>query len=275
MRTIAIILTLIMVSSVSGQVDSSTPEVRPWYSLYLNKKINHRWSVDAFSLLAMRSMKQDFWLTQVSLGANYRVNRFWTLSANYGHSRYKHTGAWWNRNYPDLEPGILGTVAFQSLGLTIRRTDRISERLRLTNRIAVLKYFPRFQKFGTRVQLTSQLNYVKRDLPFGVRPFVSGAVYYYMDGVPVNYYNEGFEVVDFASADGLHRYRIRIGVNFRPVPTNRRLSMNIYYGVNREFNGSGNDLNFLRPSSSGERFFTTYPFNNYNILGIQANYFLR
>jgi len=275
MRGLLAILSITLMTSVLGQVDSSSPEVRPWYSVYINKKINHRWSVDGFSLLAMRSMKQDFWLTQFSLGANYRVDRFWTVSVAYGHSRYKHTGRWWDRNYPNLEPGIFGTVAFQSLGVTLRRTDRISKKLRLSNRIAAIKYFPRFQKFGTRIQLTSQLNYVKRDLPFGVRPFVSGVLYYYLDGVPVNYYDEEFEVIDVASPDGLHRYRIRFGVNFRPVPSVKRLSMNIYYGINREFNGSGNDINFLRPSSSGERFFTTYPFNNYNILGVQANYFLR
>ena len=275
MKTVLIVFSFLLLTSAAGQVDSGTPEVRPWYSIYINKKVNHQWSVDGFSLLAMRSMKQDFWLTQFSLGTNYRIDRFWTISLGYGHSRYKHTGRWWERNYPNLEPGIFNTVAFHSLGVTLRRTDPIAQKLRLSNRVAVIKYFPRFQKFGTRIQLTSQLNYVKRDLPFGIRPFVSGAIYYYIGGVPVNYYDEDFEIVNVASPDGFHRYRIRLGVNFRPVPSNRRLSMNMYYGINREFNGSGNDLNFLRPSSNGERFFTTYPFNDYNILGVQVNYFLR
>lgn len=275
MRTLLFLVLMTIVVSVKGQVESGANSVRPWYSAYVNKKINHRWSVDAFGLLAMRSMNQDFWLTQVNLGANYRVNRFWTASFGYGHARYKHTGAWWDRHYPDLEPGVFNTVAFHSLNLGLRRDDQIGRNWTISNRFIYQKYFPRFEKYGTRLQYGLRLSYRRGNLPKRLKPFIQGALYYYLDGVPVDYYDEAFEVIENAPPNGLHRMRFRFGARFRPITSNRQLSLVVYYGYNREFNGSGNDLNFLRPSSSGNRTFTTYPFNNYSIVGLQVNYFLK
>ncbi|MEM8894648.1 MAG: hypothetical protein AAGC88_08730 [Bacteroidota bacterium] len=265
------------VSSLAGQaqVESASLDMRPWYSTYINKRINHRWSADMFGLVAMRSMDNDFWLTQVNVGMNYRINRFWTFYFGYGHARYKYTGAWWDRHYPDLEPGIFNTVGFNSVNLSLKRLDPIGRNFSMSNRFIVQKYFPRFEKYGTRLQYALRFDYRRRNLPLAFRPFVQGAIFYYLDGVPANYYDEDFEVVDFASPDGLHRYRVRIGFRVNPIPSNRRLNMVFYWGYNREFNGSGNDLNFERPSASGRRTFITYPFNNYSILGVQLNLFLR
>ena len=109
-----------------------------------------------------------------------------------------------------------------------------------------------------------------------LKPFIQGAMYYYLNGVPVDYYDADFNVIETASPNGPHRIRLKLGTGFSPIKKNKSINLILYYGYNMEFNinGWGNKLNFLRPSLSGKRTFTTYGFNNYSIVGLQLNYFL-
>ena len=275
------VLTLILAFSfpvVSFAQANTTGSNRVWYSTYINKKLNHRWSVDNFTLLALRSFNHDLWLAQTNIGANYRVDRFITLTGGYGHSLYKYTGAWWDRHYPNITPSSFNTISFHTVYGAIKHQKNVGHKLRWANQLRSVVFIPRMEKFQTRLQWSTRLSYRRSNLPLRLRPFVQGILYYYLNGVEATYYDEtdnGFIPVETASPDGLHRFRLRVGASFKPVRDFRPFSMTIYYGYNREFNGVGNDLNFPRPSRSGRRTFTTYPFNNYSIFGLQANFFLR
>ncbi|MEM9024049.1 MAG: hypothetical protein AAGB22_09925 [Bacteroidota bacterium] len=272
MKKLALCLLLLPAAAMlRAQTEIDRDGLRPWYSVYLHKKINHRWSVDNFNLLATRSTSHDFWLTQINVGVNYRIDRFYTLSFGYGQSFYQWS-PWWRRRY-DREAGALNLVNFHTFSLSLRRTDRIGQHLALTNRVIVQQYLPRFEKYQTRFQYNVKLKYRKRNLPGQLRPFVQGAIYYYLNGVPLEYWEEEGEDVALASPNGLHRYRVRVGATFRPVPSLKRLSFMVFYGVNKEFNlsGFGRPINYA--PEEGDR--PQYPFNNFTFAGIQLNYFFK
>ncbi|MGD1846058.1 MAG: hypothetical protein ACFB10_11750 [Salibacteraceae bacterium] len=254
------------------------PGTRPFYSLYLHKKLNQRFSVDAFTLVGMRSTKQDFWLAQYQLGVNYRLNRLYSVSVGFGQSMYPYRNAsWWERHYPELEPNSLNAATFNTLNFRVKRDDWIGRSLKLSNRVIVQHYFPKFEKYQTRLQLNTRLGYRRANLPLALKPFVQGAVFYYLNGVETDFYDEELEYDFTAPPDGWHRYRVRIGTSFRPIKDYRKLSLVVYYALNREFNLEalgGGQLNTPRPSQVSDRVFTNNPFNNYNIFGVQVNYFL-
>lgn len=266
-----LVLILLLMTPLSSAFAQQNQTTRPWYSSYLHKKINHRWSVDNFNLLATRSTNHEFWLAQFNVGVNYRLDRFYTLSFGYGQSLYKWS-PWWRRHY-DREAGAFGSINFHTISLGIKRTDRLSKSLMLTNRLIMQQYFPRFEKYQTRFQYNVKLSYRRRNLPGHLRPFVQGAIYYYLNGVPLEYYESGINSAVRESPNGFHRLRFRIGANIRPIASNKRLSLVIYYGINKEFNlnGWGRPINYAR--EDGDR--PKYPFNNFEILGVQINYFFK
>ena len=257
-----------------GQANTTSNELKPFYSAYLKKKINYRWSADLYALFAMKSMSHDFWLSQFNFGANYRINRFYTFSFGYGISLYKYS-AWWDGHYPQ-DPNFLNTVTFHILSATIRRDDKLGKKLKLSNKLIVQQYIPRFEKYQTRIQYNAKLGYRRSDLPATLKPFVQGALYYYLNGEPISYYDKDFNFVEKAAPNGLHRYRLKFGTSFRPVAKNKHFSMTVYFAMNREFNISslGKDINVPRPSLTSQKVYTSYQFNNYNILGAQLSYFL-
>lgn len=69
--------------------------------------------------------------------------------------------------------------------------------------------------------------------------------------------------------NGIHRYRLRAGLSFKPIPRYKPLSLVFYYATQREFNiqGFGNDLNIEVDYQNKP----LLPFNNFNIIGIQAS----
>ncbi len=267
---VIVILTLPLVSH--GQEGDVTNEIKPFYSVYLNKKINYRWSVDIYSLAAMKSMSHDFWLAQFNLGAKYKINRFYTFGFGYGISLYKYS-IWWDSHYPQ-KPNFLNTVTFHTISAEIRRNDNLGRSLRLSNRLIVQQYIPRFEKYQTRIQYNVKLSYRRGNLPIALKPFVQGALYFYLNGEPISYYDDNFNLVEVAPPNGFHRYRVRFGTSFRPVPKYKKLSIVLYFALNREFNFSwlGKDINVPNPPQNGV-IYTSYQFNNYNILGAQVNYF--
>jgi len=279
MKKNIIIFLAFMLSGFVGisQTDANN-ELKPFYSFYLHKKLNYRWSIDNYSVFSMKSFQHDFWLAQFNFGANYRINRLYTFSFGYGIAFYKYgNAAWWDRHYPDVSPNFMNTVGFNSLNLMIKRDDNIGNKFKLSNRFIIQRYFPKFEKYQTRLQYNVKFSYRKNDLPARLKPFVQGALYYYRKGVPVDYYDENFNVVETSAPNGLHRYRFKLGTSINPLKKNSRLRFVLYFALNREFNVSwlGNDLNTPRPSSTGNTIFTTYKFNNYNILGFQVNYFFK
>lgn len=273
-KSIVAILLLVTLS-MQGQIADESPfsDTRVWYSTYVKKKINYRWSIDNHNLLALRSFKHDYWLTQFTIGANYRINRFWTLSFGYGHSLYQY-GPFWERRY-DQGPGVFNTIGFHNFNLSIRRDSKFGKWLKVSNRLILQYYIPRFEKYQLRPQYNLRIGYRRSNLPLRLRPFIQGQLYYYFNGIPVDYYDDELEFVEEASPNGFHRMRVRIGTTLRPIKKFKPFSMTLYYGLNKEFNLGGNDLNITTPSVVNEgSTFTRYRFNDYTIAGVQFNFFL-
>lgn len=272
-RFLVIILFTTAISTIGRCQVNATKGIKPFYNFYLYKKINFRWSVSAFSLLAMKSYRHDFWLSQFNFGAKYRINRIYSVSAGYGIALYKYS-SWWDNHYSQ-NPNFLNTVGFHSLNLNLTRKDRLGKRLALSNELILQHYLPKFEKYQTRFQYKIRFGYRKNDLPLALKPYVQGAVYYYLNGVPINYYDDNLNLIKVAAPNGFHRYRIKIGTSFRPIAGLKIIAVSLFFAINREFNinGIGNDINTLRISNSG-RFYTSYQFNNYNISGMQVNFLI-
>lgn len=255
-------------SLLYGQVDAPN-EGKAWYGLSLSKKLNSRWSLQNFSLLGTRSFRHDFWFFQNDLAVHFNVNRLVRVSLGYGHTLYRYS-SWWRRHYPQ-QPNFMNALSFHSLSAAIERRWDIGRKFRLTNDLIIRYYVPRFEKYETRLHYTVRFGYRKRDLPLGMKPFLQGAVYYYLNGEKTNYYDENFNRTSYASPDGVHRFRGKVGLNFRPAKEARGFSITLYYGINREFNmkGAGKDLNVTHPSATGRTLLITNPFNNYDIAGLQ------
>lgn len=254
-----------------AQVDQTAGN-KVWYSFILSKDINYRWSVNNFSLLAMRSFQQEFWFFQNSIGVNYRVNRQFTLSAGYGLSMYRYS-SWWDNHYPQ-QPNFMNAMTFHSFMVGVQRRTQIGRKFLLKNEFTTQLYIPKFEKYQTRFEYSVRLAYRKKDLPLGVRPFVQGALYYFLNGVSTNYYDQNYNVAYRDSPDGLHRFRGKFGLTFTSGKWIKHFSTTLYFAMNREFNlpGIGNDQNILHPSRTGRTMLVTYPFNNYNIFGLQLGY---
>jgi hypothetical protein len=257
--------------SAMAQADSPTGE-KVWYSFYVSKKINNRWSVDNMSLLGMRSYKHDFWFFENSIGADFKINRLLSISGGYAIYMYKYS-TWWDSHYSQ-KPSSLNTINFHSAFFSIQRNLEIGKNLVLSNELTAQYFIPKFEKYQTRFHYNIKLKYNGRNLPLRMKPFVEGAIYYYLNGVAINYYDQSYNVTSSASPNGLHRFRGKLGFNFSPLSTNNKLSFTLYYGVNREFNikGLGNEINVEHPSATTGKILTKYPFNNYNILSLQLNY---
>ncbi|MEO5602577.1 MAG: hypothetical protein ABIR06_16765 [Cyclobacteriaceae bacterium] len=255
-----------------AQVIDSPNGEKVWYAIYLHKKISARWSIDNLSLAGMRSLQHDFWFFQNNLGLNFKINRLLSISAGYGHSLYAYS-PWWDDHYQQ-KPNFLNTVSFHSMLFSLQRKTEIGRKFQLNNELIVQYYIPKFEKYETRFHYTVRFSYRKRNLPLGLTPSLEGGVYYYLNGVKTNYYDKDFNIISYASPDGIHRFRGKVGINLVPIKELRNLSVTLYYGINREFNlkGFGNNLNIEHPSRSGNRTLTTYPFNNYYIFGCQLNY---
>lgn len=254
---------------------AQNPEIgnKLWYSGYLSKKISTRWSVEHFSLTAFDVQGHDFWFHQSLLGLNYRFNKLWSGHLSMTQSFYGNS-PWWERRYTHIETGEK-FAKFSGLNLAVIRSGKIGRYINHKEKLIAQFYFPSFEKYGLRFQLSSKISYRRSNLPLRIKPFVQAALFYYTGGQEFTYYTENLEAVDAGKPHGLHRSRIKYGFTFRPVKKVKKLAVSLYRMHNREFNmGFGNDLNILQPRNSGTGTKTALRFSNYDIWGLQVMLFL-
>ena len=247
-----------------------------WYSTYLNKKINKRFYVDDYFLVAFNGARHSFSFVQNDLALNFRVNRFTNISMMYSRSMYN-----WNKSYKNVYSQsitALNTIDFNRFALGINHTLRLSPKLRLKQYFNVQYYFPQLEKYQFRFKYDAKISYSFKKTKFRFRPFITQSLFYYLNGIPAFYYTESGGIGDYSSPNGIHRSRTKIGVSFRPIKKVKNFSIVAYYTMQKEFNikGFGNDLNIHQPISSNgvNPSRVVYPFNSYNVFGLQFNVFL-
>tara|TARA_Y100000589_G_scaffold312872_1_gene333652 strand:- start:2051 stop:2869 length:819 start_codon:yes stop_codon:yes gene_type:complete len=268
---ITLFLFLVMSFVVCSQ--DLTNNQKLWLSNYTFVKLNSRFSLDNFYVMSYDLHKNNrFGFAQTDLGFNYHLNKKLRFFMAYSNSQFRFLNSYYNRY--DREPNSLGYMTFHRFGLGTQYIYKINRNFRVINRVVAQFYTPKLQKYKYRHMHVFTINYRHRKLPFRIRPFAQSFLYYYSGGFDYEYKNETSEV-ESAPPNGLHRYRIRFGFSFKPLPKVKLLTLKAYYGFQQEFNTPwGNDLNVERIGNYTGNVYTDMKFNNYIIWGVQFNLIL-
>jgi hypothetical protein len=147
---------------------------------------------------------------------------------------------------------------------------------RFNQRLVTQYYMPQLEKFRFRGVYSGKLSYRHRKAPLQLTPYVQYFLYYYAGGKEFELepeedviLGEEEEGLFTDPPNGFHRYRLRAGFRIKPIPQYKPLSLVFYYAMQREFNlPFGNDLNIEVEHQQRP----ILPFNNFNIIGVQANF---
>lgn len=247
-----------------------------WYSNYLHKKLNQKVYFTNYLLFSFNTNPHSFSFLQNDLAANYTLSKKVSINFAYSYAMYNWTKAYLSAY--DQRISYLNTIGFNRISLGGSYEFKFKRFWKLDQDFAAQLYFPQLEKYQYRFEYSMKLSFKESKTQFRITPFIQGSLYYYLNGVPIYYYTDAGDVGDYKSPNGLHRYRTKFGITFRPLKNRRKISMVIYYCMQKEFNirGIGNDLNVTSPAGGSMNSRNiVYPFNNYNIYGIQLNLFLR
>lgn len=248
---------------------------KPWYSLYINHTLNKKIYIDDCLLASFNGLQHSFSFLQNDISFNYRCSKKVDVYFRYSYAAYN-----WTRAYKEVyaQPvSVFNTIGFNRIAIGGKYDLKFRKYWRFDQELGAQFYFPQLEKYQYRFQYNVRLTYRRKKMPMRLRPFVQASLFYYLNGIPDFYYNEDGSLGEYKSPDGLHRYRVKYGVSFRPVKSIKKLNMVLYYNTQKEFNlpGLGNDLNVTSPlQESKDIQRIKYPLNNYNVYGIQLNLFL-
>lgn len=266
-----LIFSLIVLTSsfLKGQDLSSNQKL--WLSNYTFVKINSRFSLDNFVVVSHDLHKNNrLGFAQTDLSFNYNYTKQLRFFIAYSNNQFRFLNSYFERY--DTEPNSLGMFTVHRLGLGTQYTWKINRNWRYINKFVSQYYTPKLLKYQFRHMYTGTINYRHRKLPFKLQPFAQYFLYYYSGGFKYDYIDEENNEVESAAPNGLHRYRARFGVGFKPFRKYKPLSFKLYYGFQQEFNTPfGNNLNIQRFEEDSELVFTDLKFNNYQIWGAQLN----
>lgn len=271
-RIVLSALVFIMSISLFGQDFGRDHKV--WNTLYVSGKIGKRMVFDNSLINAFHLDGRGHWFTQNDFGLHYKFSRKYRVVLMYGMSFYQ-----WRPSFADFYEGersAIGTANFHRVAVMFNHYHTFNRHFRMKQSIGAQFYFPGFRKYQTRWVYQTRLTYRNKRWPMGLRPYVQGSLFYYLNGQAVEFFSEdaeGEEIVREEVPNGLHRYRIKVGISFKPSIRTDKLRFGIYYMLQREFNmgGLGNDLNVVDPEDPGS---IINPFSNYSVIGTSISLFL-
>lgn len=274
MKYILILLLLISLNTHSQDLLDGN---KIWYSSYLHKKVNQRFYISDYTLMGFNGRAHSFSFFQNDIALNYRQNRFLSFVFMYSFSTYNWISSYKNTYKQPIT--FFNTINFNRLALGVNYDFHINKQLKLKQYLTFQFYIPRLEKYQARIKYDARLSYQLKESKHRIKPFIIQSYFYYLNGRPNLYYNADGSIDKYASPNGIHRSRTKLGISFRPLKNVKKLYLVPYFTIQKEFNikNFGNDLNILQPSSLSSTLSptrTVIPFNSYNIYGIQINYFL-
>lgn len=251
-----------------------------WYSSYLYHKLNKKIYIDDYLLVSFNALQHSFSFLQNDLSINYELSKKSAIYFTYSRAMYN-----WTPAYKDLyvQPiTSFNTIDFNRLAIGGKYDIKFKKYWKLDQDLSAQFYFPQLEKYQSRFTYDVKIAFKSKKMPLQLSPFITESIFYYQNGIPTFYYNEDGSLGDYKSPNGFHRIRTKFGLSFHPVKTIKKLGVIVYYSMQKEFNipGLGNDLNISSPGNSGDVQKVTlpqrviYPFNDYNVFGIQLNLFL-
>lgn len=249
-----LIIVLATVHVLKAQdVDS---EIIHFYSFNLDYKINTQINLQAGELFSFDSRSYHLNFVQSKLGATYRFNKRISMDFFYKPLLFKNTS---------------GDIWYHRLSTSFHYRSRLFS-FPIKNSITADWFFPQLKKYRYRFIYSIKLSLKNNFLPLRATPYLKSQLYYYLDGKPLNYWDDNREKLLARNApNDFHRLRLGTGVRFRP---SKHLYVSLYYIWQIEFNTTfttNRQINILNKSQTAIK----YPFNDYQVIGLSLSYYLR
>lgn len=268
-----IVICLLTVCSSRAISQDLSQDQKLWYSSYLYFKLNNKFFVDDYILNGYNAQGHSFSFVQNDLNLNYRITKKMTVFTGMANYIYQ-----WNSIYNQSYAGPisrLGTISYLRGNIGLKFKCKIFKTFEMDQSLAFQTYYPSLEKYQSRVSYSNQLSFVKKGTPLSFSPFVQMGLFYYLNGIPSIYYDKDGNYEGYYSSNGIHRIRLKFGLKMKPFKKQDKFGMVLYYCIQKEININGfggHDLNTSRPAPITTPQTINYPFNNYNILGVQFNF---
>lgn len=147
-------------------------------------------------------------------------------------------------------------------------TTRINRKISWTNSVRIETNSKNENRFRQRMIISTRLGLRKRLDLLNMAPSITYSIFYNIGGSPIRYYDENNLLIARQTPDGFHRSRLTLNLNSK---ITKYLSVSLYYMRQQEFNfltTATRKINVVDPIRSR----IIRPFNNYNTLGITAQF---
>lgn len=205
-RLLVVLLGFFLLQSLWGNsifAQDVEDKMKLWFPISLGFKLTDKLSLSTSQSLAFKYKPFGMNFFSSGYGANYELSKSWDASASYALS--------WFPN------GVEGHDMFHKFQTRLDYRHKVVG-LRMKHSLRYEFYIPTLQKFQSRIRYGNKIYFDNNFLPFSMRPEITNEIYYYFGGVPVVTYDLEGNPVSFLSPDGLHRYRLTLGLRFKAAP---------------------------------------------------------
>ncbi|RME36683.1 MAG: hypothetical protein D6794_08150 [Deltaproteobacteria bacterium] len=238
---------MIAVSCLYGQEIGNG--LKSFHSFQIDNRLADDWKFRYGQLytFSFEEDNQTFKFFQQSLELEWRGHKHWRLSA------------YWKPTWFHYSNGTWGWI--HATGLRARYYTRWHRRA-LNYSVRAERFSPQQRKYRYRFIGQVRHELTRYRLPAKSALYTDMRLYYYLDGRPVNYYENG-ELMASQPPNDFHRFRLTLGWRSK---ASEHLRLSTYVTWNKEFNNPltrYRDIN--EPSRSGRSI--QADFNNYLIIG--------
>jgi hypothetical protein len=260
--------TFLFVSNI-GLGQDKKPGFKTWFDYTVEYNFKKSFTLSFNQILSFNTNPYRLGFIQNDFGFDYRIKRRMYVGAGYVWSLFPDSQSL--RDRYSLDPNIIGMLDFNRFYVDYSyKHTFFSKRVLLKHKASFQYFWPQLRKYRYRITYSAKFYFKIRHFPWRGVPFLENKFYIYLDGIPANYYDlQTGEIVATKPPNGLHRYRLKTGVRFRPAKA--RFYFTPYVFFQREFNTGlvpGNDLNILNPTTNSY----SNTFNNYYVVGFNLTY---
>lgn len=265
----ALYFLLISLSISQTLAQDLRPGVKTWFDYTLEYNFKKSYTFGFNQIFSMNTSPYRLGFIQNDFGFDYRIKRRMYIGVGYVWTLFKDSKSL--RERYGLDPNIIGMLDFNRIYLDYSyKHDFFSKRVALKHKFSFQYFWPELRKYQYRITYAFKFYFRFKNFLWNGVPYLENKFYVYLDGIPANYYDiVTGEIVKTSPPNGLHRYRIKAGVRFKP--TKKRFYVTPYFFYQREFNTGllpGNDLQIINPNTGS----FSYTFNNYFVAGISLTY---
>jgi len=255
MKNHILILLIFFIKLTNAQINETEKQML-WTTISLSKKINKKVKINYLQLHSVEMNTFKFNFIQPELSFNYKLKKKLTTSISYS---------------PTFSlDGVTGNqLVYHRISGKIKLRTKLIKRIYMSNSFVGEHHFTQRSKWKQRFYYRLDLEYKNnRKLPWKMKPFLSQKLYWYQNGRVLQYYDVAGDKTVLQSPNGLHAYRLKLGLKFYPI---KKWNFTIYYLKQKEFNSSflnTKEINSFNPNTGNIR----RSFYDFKVFGLNLNY---